>query len=208
MNVILEIIPGQSPTAWRLPSCLGPEICESEQRQIRQLDHRCPWVTRMSSPHLPETATLWNSSSRRQHFINASPVFASMLVGVHSGSNQKWATWHSAIFLALSFQTLDDWELPLQRPSSFRRLWRSFSSSATHMMGLCAVCSLPGKHGRWASCHSDLTFGFAHSGHLLTSRPTHPFYAELVLMRRWRKFCDPVALKRTVLERNQWEISF
>ena len=135
---------------------------------------------------------LFNTSTFHQRLT----CIASTLGGVFSESNQKWATWHSAIFLALSttgsFHFIDphhSGDLEGVSPYQLHTWWAS-------------VYSLPGAHGRWASHHSGLTFGFAHSGHLRT-------YTSFL---RWAgtdaqmKFCDPVALKRSILERNQWEI--
>ena len=107
-----------------LPSYSPPEICECRQRQISQLDHGRLWVTSEPSFHLP--ATLRNNSTRRLHHFIASPVFASTLGGVRSGNDQKWATWHSVIFLALSIprhSTTGHFHL-LQHPLSGRLVWR------------------------------------------------------------------------------------
>ena len=64
--------------------------------------------------------------TRRLHHLIASLVFASTLGGVRSGNDQKWAMWHSVIFLALSIprhSTTGHFH-PLQHPSSGRLVWR------------------------------------------------------------------------------------
>ena len=177
-------VPGQSPTAWRLLSCLGPEICEREQRQIRQLDHRRLRVTRQSLPHLPETATLRNSSSRRQHFINASSVLLSRWVGyfpevTRSGPRGippfSWLC-HSRHATTGSFNFIN--------PDHSDDL-EGVSPHQLHYTHDGPPCSVKASGNAWEMGQSPfgLTFGFAHSGHS-TSGPIHPFYAELVLMRR------------------------
>ena len=164
--------PSQSPTVWRLPSYSGPEICECRQRQISQLDHGRLRVTRESSSHLPDQPLCETTL----HQLIASPVFASTLGGVRSGSEQKWATCHSAIFLAVYSKTTGNFH-PLQHSLSG---WL-VSTFAFDSSELCVA--LRERSGEGLSPFRLDTMALSIPGHLSADVTTLPT-VNLILVRR------------------------
>ena len=191
----------QSPTVWRLSSYFGPEICECRQRQIsQQIKVAYGWLESRRSIYQ-------TSNSAKQLYETSSSVhrltcIASTLGGVRSGSEQKWATWHSTtIFFGFFYsEKRDDCDLPFFIDGL---VWCfAFDNRTPDRPSSCVWYSENNRER--ASRHSRLTLW------LCPFQGIHQLTFSLIL-QRWSgtgttsKIRDPVALKGTVLERNQWD---